>query len=267
MVAFVAIISILSCKKEIDYSDPNSNGCQLKSWKVTSGSDDFTLSFEYNAAGQAIKESLSTGETYTRVFTASKITGTDDDGVVDELILSNGRAISSGSGGEIQAGIARFETTKKYGYDGDGYLSKVETYQNGILVETNVFSYADGNLIKSVIREGSAGEIQNTTTFTYRSEKAVNTSFSSDPLTTFVDYQKGGYFGKPSKNFIASASYTSFDPLGNILVIDNSLYSYQFDSKGNATLLNITSTSTLNNGGAGTPDTSTDKYEMIYNCK
>lgn len=267
MVAFVAMVSIFSCKKEIDYSDPNSNGCQLISWKVTSGFDDFTLSFEYNAAGQAIKESLSSGETYTRVFTASKITGTDQDGVVDELVLSKGRTISSGSGGEIEAGVTRFENTKKYGYDADGYLNKVETYQGGILVETNVFSYADGNLIKSVIREGSTGEIQNTTTFTYRSEKAVNTSFSSDPLTTFVDYQKGGYFGKASKNFIASESYTSFDPLGSILVIDNSVYSYQFDSKGNATVLNKTSTSTLYNGGAGTPDTSTDKYEMIYNCK
>lgn len=267
MVAFVAIISILSCKKEIDYSDPNSNGCQLTSWKLISGTGEFTLNMEYDAMGRVIKESDSEGETYTRVFTANKITATDPDGVVDELILSNGRAISSGSGGVIEAGVARFENTKKYSYDADGYLTKVETYQSGILVQTNVFSYADGNLIKSVIREGSTGEIQNTTTFTYRSEKAVNTSLSSDPLTTFVDYQKGGYFGKASKNFIASESYTSFDPLGNTLVIDNSVYSYQFDSKGNATVLNITSTSTLNNGGAGTPDTSTYKYEMIYNCK
>lgn len=268
MVAFVAIISILSCKKEIDYSDPNSNGCQLTSWKVISGTGEFTLNMEYDAMGRVIKESDSEGETYTRVFTANKITATDPDGVVDELILSNGRAISSGSGGVIEAGVARFENTKKYSYDADGYLTKVETYQSGILVQTNVFSYADGNLIKSVIREGSTGEIQNTTTFTYRSEKAVNTSYASDPLVTFVDYQTGSYFGKASKNAIASSTYTAFGLTGDIEMIVGSTYTYRFDAKSNATTIDITNSSTLYDAGiAGLTDTSVDKYEQKYNCK
>ncbi|WP_029286957.1 DUF4595 domain-containing protein [Pedobacter sp. R20-19] len=268
MVAFVAIISIASCKKEIDYSDPNSNGCQLKSWKVTSGSGELALNFEYDAIGRVIKETNSDGDTYSTVYTTNKITATDQDGIVDELILSNGKVISSGSGGIITAGILKFERTKKYDYNADGYLTQVRGYENDILISTTVLTYSDGNLVKSVATDASTGDMLSTTTFRYRSETAVNISWAMDPLTKIVDYYTGSYFGKPSKNFLAAEFSTTLDPSGNPYLIDNSAYAYQFDAKGNATAINITSTSTFYNGGVvGTTDTSIDKYEFTYNCK
>lgn len=268
MVAFVAIISIFSCKKEIDYSDPNSNGCQLTSWKVVSGSGELALSFDYDAIGRVIKESNSDGDTYTTVYTNNKITATDQDGIVDELILSNGKVISSGSGGVVTAGILKFEQTKKYDYNADGYLTQVRDYENDVLTSTTVLTYFDGNLIKSLVTDGSTGNIISTRTFRYRSEKAVNVSWAMNPLTNIVDYYTGSYFGKPSKNFIASESYTTLDPSGNAHFLDNSAYAYQFDAKGNATVLNITYANTIYSGGiAGATDTSIDKYEFTYNCK
>ena len=268
IVAFVAIISIASCKKEIDYSDPNQNGCQLASWKVISGSGELALNFEYDAIGRVIKESTATGETYTTVYTTNKITSTDQDGIVDELILSNGKIISSGTGGEIINGTVNFQSTKSYDYNADGYLTRVRIFQRGILVQTNVLTYADGNLIKAVLTDEPTGEVNSITTFSHRSEKVVNISFASDPLTNIVDHYNGNYFGKPSKNLLASSSYTAFNPFGNPYSMDNSVYSYQFDAKGNATAINISTTTTLYSGGiAGVPYTSIDKYEQTYNCK
>jgi len=267
MVAFVAMISISSCKKEIDYSDPNSNGCQLTSWKVMSGTGEFTQNLQYDAIGRVIKESTTLGGTYTRVFTANKITATDEEGIVDELVLSNGRAISSGTGGTLVAGVPRFENTKRYDYNTDGYLTAVKSYQNDMLITTNILTYADGNLIKSVVTDAATGQITNTTTFSYSSEKAVNISFASDPLLTIADSQIGNYFGKPSKNALGSTTETSIDSGGNGHV-SNSTYSYQFDAKDNATVININITNTPYNGGvAGLSDTSIDKYEQTFSCK
>ncbi|MFW0715683.1 DUF4595 domain-containing protein [Pedobacter sp. N23S346] len=268
MVAFVAIISIASCKKEIDYSDPNGSSCQLTRWKAISGTGEFTLNLEYDAIGRVIKESNSEGGTYTRVFNTNKITATDEDGLVDEFVLSNGRAISSGSGGSIIAGVATFENTKRYSYNADGYLTEVKSYENDILTATTVLTYADGNLIRAVVTDGLTGQITSTTTFSYRSDKAVNVSWPSNPLTNIVDYQTGNYFGKPSKNALASISDTATGPNGDVEIISGSAYAYQFDAKGNATAINITETSTIYIGGiAGLTNTSIDEYTFTYNCK
>jgi hypothetical protein len=267
MVAFVAMISIFSCKKEIDYSDPNSNGCQLTSWKVISGTGEFTQNLQYDAIGRVIKESTTLGGTYIRVFTANKITVTDEEGIVDELILSNGRAISSGTGGTLVAGVPRFENTKRYDYNTDSYLTAVKSYQNDMLITTNILTYADGNLIKSVVTDAVTGQITNTTTFSYSSEKAVNISLASDPLVTIADSQIGNYFGKPSKNALGSTTETSIDSGGNGHV-SNSTYSYQLDAKGNATVININITNTPYNGGvAGLSGNAIDKYEQTFSCK
>lgn len=266
MVAFVAIISIASCKKEIDYSDPNGNGCQLKSWKVTNGSGELALNFEYDVIGRVIKETSSEG-TYTRVFTTNKITATDDEGSIDELVLSNGRALSSGTDGIMTNGIVSFEYTKRYDYNAEGYLKEIKSYQNNNLTATNVLTYADGNLVKSVLTDLLTGDI-NTTTFSYGNEKAVGTSYASDQLYTMVDYQTGNYFGKASKNIMVSTSDIASDPDGNPKITSASAYSYKFDAKGNATGINITDTTIFyTEGVAGPAETSVNKYEQTFTCK
>lgn len=267
MVALVAIISIASCRKEIDYSDPNSNGCQLTSWKAISGVGDLIVNFEYDAIGRVIKESNSES-TYTRVFTTNKVTGTDDEGSIDELILSNGRAISSGTDGVMTNGTVSFEYTRRYDYDAEGYLKEIKSYHHNDLTTINVLTYANGNLIKSVVTDGSTGTIVHTTTFSYGNEKAVGMSYASDQLFTMVDYQIGNYFGKLSKNILVSTSEITSDPDGNPTITSTSAYSYQFDAKGNATGINVTDTTIFYTDGVARPaETSVNRYEQTFTCK
>ncbi|WP_029278702.1 hypothetical protein [Pedobacter borealis] len=118
MVAFVAIISIASCKKEINGNakfDPNGNGCKLASLKADLDIlGTYALAFTYDASGRISKATTTDGQTSNYVYMANKITATDGDGNVSEIVLENGRAISSGSDGVISGGGVSYSYTRKY---------------------------------------------------------------------------------------------------------------------------------------------------------
>lgn len=270
MVAAVAAISVASCKKEINWNafpNPNGNGCKLTSLKAdvdVLGS--YTIAFTYDALGRISKAS-SGGETNSYVYTANKITGTDQDGYVAEIVLENGRAVSSGSAGIIVVGGVSYDYTRKYTYNADGYLIQVKNYLNNNLSTTDNLTYASGNLVKGVSVDAGQGYTA-TTIYTYSNEIAVNTYEIADPLSYHVDYFPGGYFGKQSKNVLLKSTTKTVDKDGEPFSNEVLTYNYQFDSKGNASSLSFLTEDTFYpSTGSPQTDTYNSKFTFNYACK
>ncbi|MBO9672724.1 MAG: DUF4595 domain-containing protein [Sphingobacteriaceae bacterium] len=270
MVALVAVIAIAGCKKEINWNakpDPNGNGCKLANLKADIdfiGSYDIT--FNYDAQGRISK--LTNGaQTNTYVYTSNKITATDEDGFVAEIVLENGRAVSSGSDGIITVGGISYDYTRKYTYNAEGYLTQVKNYLNNELSTTDNLTYANGNLV-SAVSLAAHGSYKETITYTYSNEIAVNVYEISDPLSYHVDYFPGGYFGKQSKNVLIKSVSKTVDQDGDPFNDETLAYTYQYDSKGNATALNYINTSTFYpSSGPAETQTYNGKFLLTYNCK
>jgi len=270
MVALVAIVSIASCKKEINFNakpDPSGNGCSLTTLKADLdliGS--YTIAFSYDALGR-ISKATTGAETNTYAYAANKITATDQDGYKAEIVLENGRAVSSGSAGAVVVGGVSYDYTRKYTYNSDGYLIQVKNYFNGNLSTTDNLTYANGNLVKAVSVDANL-DYTETTTYTYSSEIAVNTYEISDPLSYHVDYFPGGYFGKQSKNVLLKSSTKTVDENGDPRTEQVLTFTSQYDAKGNATSLAFTAVSSFyaQNGPVET-DTYNAKYTLVYTCK
>ena len=271
MVAFMAIISIASCKKEINWNarlDPNGNGCKLASLKADLDVlGTYTLNFTYDASGRISKATTTDGQTSNYVYTANKITATDGDGNVSEIVLENGRAISSGSDGVISGGGVSYSYTRKYTYNADGYLIQVKNYLNGELNTTDNLTYANGNLVKAVSVDAHLGYTE-TTTYVYSTENAVNTYEIADPLSYHVDYFPGGYFGKQSKNVLLKGTAKTVDGDGDPFTDAVYTFGYQYDGKGNATSVSFSVLSTFYpSSGPVQTDTYNVKYSLNYTCK
>ena len=270
MVAFVAIVSIASCKKEINFNakpDPSGNGCKLTSLKAELdllGS--YTIAFSYDASGR-ISKATTGAETNTYVYAANKITATDETGYKAEIVLENGRAVSSGSAGAIVVGGVSYEYTRRYTYNSDGYLIQVKNYYNGSLSSTDNLTYASGNLVKAVSVDANL-DYTETTTYTYSTDIAVNTYEISDPLSYHVDYFPGGYFGKQSKNVLLKSSTKTVDENGDPRTEQVLSYTSQYDAKGNATALSFTAVSSFySQNGPVETETYNAKYSLSYTCK
>lgn len=267
MVAFVAIISIASCKKEINYNDPNGNNCKLTRLTLDLplfGS--FNLVLSYDASGRLIKaESENDIANYT--YAANKITSTNQDGIVSEITLSNGRAVSSSTPDYIQINGVSYAITRKYTYNSEGYLATVKNYIDGVLNSTDVITYTDGNLTKSVVKYESDGSME-TTVYEYSTQLAVNTYEMADPLSFHVDYFPGKYYGIQSKNVLIRSTTLVTDASTDLIGKTITTYKYQFDTKGNATF--IISDSRIIGYRSGSV-ISTDDYsissKLTYDCK
>ncbi|PWS30956.1 hypothetical protein [Pedobacter paludis] len=267
MIGLVAIISIASCKKEIDFNAGKSNNCQLTTLTTDLGPlGKYTINYFYDASGK-ISKATSDGQTNTYAYSTNKITATDEDGYVAEIVLENGRAVSSGSDGVIVSGGISYDYTRKYTYNAEGYLVEVKNYLSGVLSSTDVLTYSNGNLVKGVSTDANLGFVS-TTTYSYSTELALNTYEIADPLSYHVDYFPGGYYGKQSKNVLVKTSTKTVDSSGDPFTDDVVNYSYQFDAKGNASALTFTQvTNFYPSGGPMTTDTYTAKFNLVYNCK
>ncbi|GAA4208804.1 hypothetical protein GCM10022289_33210 [Pedobacter jeongneungensis] len=269
MVAFVAIITIAGCKKEINYNEQllaKGNGCKLTTLKADLdflGS--YTITFAYDALGR-ISKATTGPETNTYTYSASKITAVDESGYMAEIVLENGRAVSSGSAGIIKVGGVYYDDTRKYSYNSDGYLIQVKNYLNGDLSTTDNLTYANGNLIKAVSVSADL-RFTETTIYSYSNDIAVNTYEISDPLSYHVDYFPGGYFGKQSKNVLIKSVSKTVDQDGKPFSDDVITFTSQYDAKGNASSLNFSNVSTFYPIGApSTTETYNAKYILNYTC-
>jgi len=267
MVSLVATISIASCKKEIDFNAGKSNNCQLSTLIADLGVlGKYTINYSYDGSGK-ISKATSGAQTNTYTYSANKITATDEDGYVAEIVLENGRATSSGSDGIIVSGGVSYDYTRKYTYNAEGYLIEVKNYLSGVLNSTDLLTYTNGNLVKAVSTDANFGYVS-TTVYSYTSEIAQNTYEIADPLSYHVDYFPGGYFGKQSKNVLAKSSAKTVDANGDPIVDDVVNYTYQFDAKGNASSLTFNQVTNIYSlSGPPTTDTYTSKFNMTYNCK
>ncbi|RQO72639.1 hypothetical protein DBR40_15140 [Pedobacter sp. KBW01] len=271
MVSLIAILAIASCKKEIDWNafpDPNGgNGCKLATLKAdVDFLGSYTIAFNYDAQGR-ISKLTSGAETNTYVYTTNKITATDETGQVAEIVLENGRAVSSGSDGIITIGGVSYDYTRKYTYNAEGYLIQVKNYLNNELSTTDNLAYANGNLV-SAVSIAAHGGYKETITYSYSNDIAMNVYEISDPLSYHVDYFPGGYFGKQSKNVLIKSVSKTIDQDGDPFNDETLAYTYQYDSKGNATSLNYTNTSTFYpSGGPAETETYKGKFILDYTCK
>jgi hypothetical protein len=269
MVAFVAIITIAGCKKEINYNEQllaKGNGCKLTTLKADLdflGS--YTITFAYDALGR-ISKATTGPETNTYTYSASKITAVDESGYMAEIVLENGRAVSSGSKGIIMVGGVFYDYTRKYTYNNDGYLVQVKNYLNSDLSTTDNLTYSNGNLVKAVSVSGDL-RFTETTTYSYSNDIAVNTYEISDPLSYHVDYFPGGYFGKQSKNVLIKSVSKTVDQDGKPFSDDVITFTSQYDAKGNASSLNFSNISTFYpSSGPSTTETYNAKYTLSYTC-
>ncbi|MFF5384043.1 hypothetical protein [Pedobacter suwonensis] len=270
MVALVAIIAVAGCKKEINWNarlNPKGNGCQLASLKADIdllGS--YTITFNYDAQGRVSK--LNSGaETNTYVYAANKITATDETGRVAEIVLENGRAISSGAEGIVTVGGISYAYSRKYTYNAEGYLIQVKNYLNNELSTTDNLTYANGNLV-SAVSLAAHGGYKETTTYSYSNEIAMNVYEISDPLSYHVDYFPGGYFGRQSKNVLIKSVSKTVDQDGSPFSNETMAYTYQYDAKGNATSLSYVNTSTFYpSGGPAETESYAGEFLLTYSCR
>ncbi|MDQ0637354.1 hypothetical protein QF042_000919 [Pedobacter sp. W3I1] len=263
MVAFVAIISIASCKKEINWNakpDPNGNGCKLTTVNADLGIlGQYSINYVYDASGKLTK-ATSDGESRIYTYTETKITGVLPDGEKTELTISGGKAVSSYNSDFFNVNGVSIPVTRTYAYNADGYLSVVKSYLDKSLNSTAELTYSNGNLIQSKITYTEDGEVE-TTTYEYSSQLAVNPYETSDPISVIVDYMPGGYFGKHSKNVVIKSIQRSAK-LNAQLVSD---YSYKFDAKGNAIYTSVKSAQKLSDGTV--LNESSAIFNLVYNCK
>lgn len=263
MVALVAIISIASCKKEINWNarlDPNGNGCKLTT--VNADLDilgQYSINYLYDASGKLTK-ATSDGESRIYTYSDTKITGVLPDGERTELSISGGKAVSSYNSDFFNVNGVSVPVTRTYTYNADGYLSVVKSYLDKSLNSTAELTYSNGNLTQSKITYTEDGEVE-TTTYEYSSQLAVNPYEMSDPLSVIVDYMPGGYFGKYSKNVVIKSTQRS-GKSDDLLVSE---YSYKFDAKGNATYTLIKSVQKLGDGTILNESSVT--FNLVYNCK
>ncbi len=259
MVSLVAILTIASCKKEIDWNafpDPNGgNGCKLASLKTDLGVlGEFTISYKYDASGKLIS-ATSDGETMVYTYSTTKITGTLESGEKTELTLANGKAVSSYMS-DFFPGVS---ATRNYTYNADGYLTVVKSYLGNSLNSTAELSYTGGNLAQTKVTYAEDGSVE-TSTYEYSGEVAVNAYEMADPLSAIVDYLPGNYFGKASKNVLKKSVTSST----NSALVDVEEYTYAFDAKGNATSIVIKNQTKT---GGSTTDESSTSLSLTYNCK
>ncbi|WP_316832620.1 hypothetical protein [Pedobacter aquatilis] len=272
LVAVVAVMAMLSCKKEIDWNafpDPNGNknGCQLTSLKMDIGVlGKYEISFTYDASGKLARSTNGNlSNTYT--YTPNKIVSKDQDGETAEIVLSNGKAISSGTEGYVTVNGISYSMKKEYTYNAEGYLVGVKTYLDGKINSTDVLTYTNGNLSSSTSELAIDGSIQKNT-YQYSGELAYNTYEIADPLLYHVDYFPGGYYGKQSKNVLLNTVSTIRDKDGEIIGELKINYTYKFDAKGNASSINMEQISNLYSAGSiVNTDTSQSKFDLIYSCK
>lgn len=261
MVAFVAIISIASCKKEINWNAQfaGGNGCKLASVYTDLGIlGQYTLNYTYDASGKLIK-ATSDGESRVYTYTATKITGVLPDGEITELTLVNGRATSSYNSDFFSANGSRTPITRTYTYNADGYLSEVKSYLDTKLNSTAQLTYTNGNLTQVKVTYLD-GEVE-TITYEYSNQLAVNTYETSDPLSLVIDYMPGNYFGKYSKNVVVKST-TRSTAAGDVSGSD---YTYKFDAKGNATYTLVKTTQKLDDGTVLNESSTT--FGLVYDCK
>ncbi len=258
MVSLVAILAIASCKKEINWNafpDPNGNGCKLASLKTDLGTlGEFSINYKYDASGKLVS-ATSDGETMVYTYSATKITGTLESGEKTELTLSNGRAVS-GYMSDFFPGVS---ATRTYTYNADGYLTVIKSYLGNNLNSTAELSYTGGNLTQTKVTYTTDGSVE-TTTYEYSGEVAVNAYELVDPLSAFVDYIPGNYFGKASKNVLKKSVTSS----SNMASVDTEEYTYAFDGKGNATSIVIKNQTKM---GGSVADESLATLSLTYNCK
>jgi len=263
MVAFVAIISIASCKKEINYNAKfanGENGCKLASVDTDLGIlGRYAINYTYDASGKLIK-ATSDGESRIYTYTETKITGVLPGGERTELTISGGKAISSYNSDFFNVNGTSVPVTRTYTYNADGYLSIIKSYLDKNLNSTAELTYSNGNLTQSKITYAEDGETE-TTTYEYSSQLAVNPYETSDPISVIVDYMPGGYFGKHSKNVVIK-SIQRLSNLDGQLVSD---YSYKFDAKGNAIYTSVKSEQKLGDGTI--LNESAAIFNLVYNCK
>lgn len=271
MVALVAVILILSCKKEINWDafpNSNNNGCKLTSLKADLDVlGTYDISFAYDPLGRVSTATTIDGKINSYTYTDEKVTAKDQDGAITAIFLENKRAISSIREDVITIGETVFSYTKKYTYNPDGYLTQVKNYLDGELVSTDDLNYADGNLIK-VISADPDLTFTTTTNYSYSTKVAVKIYDVTDPLFHHVDYFSGGYYGKQSKNVLIKSSSKTVDRDGKPTSEDVSSYDYQYDAKGNTTSISMPITTTFYPYDApATTETTQIKYVLNYNCK
>jgi len=271
MVALVTIISILSCKKEINWDafpNPNNNGCKLTS--LTADLDvlgTYDITFAYDPLGRVSTAITIDGRINSYTYTAEKVTAKDQDGAITEIVLENKRAISSKREEAIIIGGIAFNYTKKYTYNSDGYLTQVKNYLNGELVATDDLTYTNGNLVRAISADPDL-TFTTTTNYSYSTNIAGKIYEITDPLYYHVDYFSGGYYGKPSKNVLIKSSSKTVDRDGKPMSEDVSSYSYQYDAKGNAISISMPITTIVYPDNApATTEMTQIKYVLNYNCK
>lgn len=263
IVAFIAIITIAGCKKEINYNAKfatGGNGCKLASVDTDLGIlGKYSLSYTYDASGRLAKVT-SDGESRIYTYTATKITGVLPDGEITELTISDGKAVSSYNSDFFNVNGVSIPVTRNYAYNADGYLSVVKSYLDKKLNSTTELTYSNGNLVQSKITYAEENEVE-TTTYEYSGQLSVNPYETSDPVSLIVDYVPGGYFGKYSKNVVIKSIQRS-SKSDDQLVSD---YSYKFDAKGNATYTAVKSAQKLGDGTVLNESSLT--FSLVYNCK
>lgn len=268
MVALVAAVTIASCKKEINFNDPNGNNCRLSNLTFDlPGFGSSNLAFSYDATGRLIK-AIGDDDVANYAYFANKITSTDQDGIVSEISLSSGRAVSSTNPDYFQINGVHHAINRKYTYNSEGYLSTVKNYLDGDLNSTDVITYTNGNLTKSVVKYEINGSVE-TTIYEYSNQIAVNTYEMADPITSHVDYFPGKYYGIQSKNVLIKSTTSTTDlAKPDIIEVTVTAYKYQFDNKGNAVSIILDSKNSTYKSGVVT---ATDDYsisnKLTYDCK
>jgi len=272
MVAFVAIISIASCKKEIDWNaepDPivgvevpvTKDPCELTSFELyDAGSLEQNWVVFHNNSGliTTVAEGFYANN-YT--YSSDNIVITGSDNKQFDITLENGRAI------KIAALRGNYET---YTYNSQGYISVIKLYSNSTLEKTTNLTYENGNLVRIEKSTVSSGTLE-VTTLEYSSELSNSNIRIIKPWYQLVSdfFLPGNFYGKTSKNLITKATYIRTYNSNNFAFKETDVknYTYTKDDKGNYNTVSIVKTNIATANGMNiSNETYNLKYILYYYC-
>jgi len=250
LIALVATIGMISCGKddnpEKESATEIATGLEVivggKTYlisKVTYGDTDYGQA-EYDSKGRLTKfsyfEDNELSEYYSAVYSDNQVTVTGfEDGVEESKIVG-----TFGANGYVSQALEtstysdggfnyNYKATDKFTYNNDGYVTKsarteIETSNNpnspsSTETSTIEFSYSNGNLVKTVEKEG---EDTYTNVYEYFTDKAYSPAKDLDEF--------GFLFGKTSKNLVKKRTETHVNNGQSNEHVTN--YTYTFNTDG-----------------------------------
>lgn len=258
MIAAVAVMSIVGCKKDKTEDLVNNSDCKLSEINVIyNGIPDEVYKFAYDNSCKIISTDTD-GDLVSYVYNGDKVAISSQHSS-HTITISNGRVIRSEP--------ANSNTYTNYVYNADGNLSMTQTYEAGILTSTEALTYTNGNLTK-IVDTRSYGTAS-TTNYEFSNELSSDLTFI-DPLVDILDneFPSGGFYGKLSKNLVVKSKRETTFPSGDVNSRTES-FTYEKDTFGKViSKTNSRSSTTYRNGVVlGTPTSSIEKFVFSFICK